>query len=241
VPTSARRTAQKAKDRLLRLPGTRAFPPRRVKDLRPRRIARNDAIALTFDDGPDPDATPSILTTLSDRRVKATFFMCGLSAQRHPDIVRAVASEGHVIGGHTWHHLAVRAFSEDEWRTEIDRTHELLTSLTGQPVRYFRPPYMSIDRSAFPELQKRRLLPVFASASGADWLTEDPGSIATEVSRELHPGAIVLLHDACGDLLRPDAKLREGLVTTRAATAAALPIILDSVRDAGLRCVTLAD
>jgi peptidoglycan-N-acetylglucosamine deacetylase len=167
--------------------------------------------------------------------------MCGLSAQRHPDIVRAVASEGHVIGGHTWHHLAVRAFSEEEWRTEIDRTHELLTSLTGQPVRYFRPPYMSIDRSALPELQKRRLLPVFASASGADWLTEDPRSIATEVLRELHAGAIVLLHDACGDLLRPDAKLREGLVTSRAATAAALPIILDSVREAGLRCVTLAD
>jgi peptidoglycan/xylan/chitin deacetylase (PgdA/CDA1 family) len=239
VPTTARQVARKTKDRFLRLPGTRAFPPRRLKDLRPRGITGNDAIALTFDDGPDPDATPAILSALSDGGVKATFFMCGLAAERRPDLVRAVAAEGHVIGGHTWHHLAVRDFSDEDWRNEIDRTHDLLASLTRRQVRLFRPPYMSIERSAFPELQKRRLLPMYASASGADWLTEDPHAIAMKVSRELHRGAIVLLHDAYGDLLRPGAQPREGVVVSRMGTAAAVPIILESVREAGLKCVPL--
>jgi peptidoglycan-N-acetylglucosamine deacetylase len=241
VPTTARQVARTAKDRLLRLPGTRAFPPRRLKDLRSRGLASNDTIALTFDDGPDPEVTPRILSALSDHGAKATFFMCGLAAERHPDIVRAVAAEGHAIGGHTWHHLAVRDFSDEDWQDQIDRTHDLIASLTRRRVRLFRPPYMSIERSAFPELQKRRLLPVFASASGADWLTEDPDAIAKKVSRELHRGAIVVLHDACGDLLPPGAKLREGVVASRAATAAAVPIVLGSVRDMGLRCVTLLD
>jgi peptidoglycan-N-acetylglucosamine deacetylase len=225
---------------LLRLPGTRAFPPRRLKDLRPRGTGGDDdAVALTFDDGPDPEVTPSILATLSDRGVKATFFMCGLSAERNPDVVRAVASEGHVIGGHTWHHLDVRTFTEQDWRFEIDQTHDLLESLSRRGIRYFRPPYLAIDRTAFPRLHHRGLLPVSASASGADWRTDDPLDIERKVARELHPGAIVLLHDACGDLLPPGAHLPAGVVESRAATAAALPMILDAVRDAGLRCVTL--
>jgi peptidoglycan/xylan/chitin deacetylase (PgdA/CDA1 family) len=239
VPTTARQVARRAKDRLLRLPGTRAFPPRRLKDLRSRGFTGNDAIALTFDDGPDPEVTPKILSALSDGGAKATFFMCGLAAERHPDIVRAVAGEGHAIGGHTWHHLAVRGFSEEDWRNEIDRTHELLASLTRRRVRLFRPPYMDIERSAFAELKKRRLLPMYASASGGDWLTEDPHAIAMRVSREIHRGAIVLLHDAYGDILRPGAPPREGVVVSRLGTAAAVPIVLESVREAGLKCVPL--
>jgi peptidoglycan/xylan/chitin deacetylase (PgdA/CDA1 family) len=240
VSRAALHTARSAKDRLLRLPGTRAFPPRRLKDLRPRGTGGRDAaIALTFDDGPDPDVTPSILATLSDRGVQATFFMCGLSAERHPDVVRSVASEGHIIGGHTWHHLDVRTFSELEWRTEIDRTHDLLESLSRREVRYFRPPWMAIDKVGVERLRQRQLTPVFASASGADWLTDDPGAIERKVAGELHRGAIVLLHDACGDLLPPGAQLPAGAVVSRAATAAALPMILDAARDAGLGCVAL--
>jgi peptidoglycan-N-acetylglucosamine deacetylase len=237
---AALRIARRGKDRFLRLPGTRAFPPRRLKDLRPRGTGGDDdAIALTFDDGPDPDVTPSILATLSDRGVRATFFMCGLSAERHPDLVRAVAGEGHVIGGHTWHHLDVRTFSDEEWRSEIDRTHDLLRSLSRREVRYFRPPWLAIDDAAFPRLRQRHLIPVFASASGSDWLTDDPRAIERQVADELHKGAIVLLHDACGDLLPPGAQLPAGMVASRAATAAALPGILDAVRDAGVRCVAL--
>jgi peptidoglycan-N-acetylglucosamine deacetylase len=185
--------------------------------------------------------TPRILAELSDRDVKATFFMCGLAAERHPGIVRDVATEGHVIGGHTWHHLDVRSFSEEEWRTEVDRTHDLLARLSGRPVRYFRPPWLAIDRPALARLRQRRVLPVFASASGGDWLTEDPTVIAGKVGRELHGGAIVLLHDACGDLLPPGAQLPDGMVASRAATAAAVPMILDAASRAGLRCVSLPD
>jgi peptidoglycan-N-acetylglucosamine deacetylase len=241
VPTTARQVARRAKDRLLRLPGTRAFPPRRLKDLRSRGLASNDAIALTFDDGPDPEVTPRILSALSDHGAKATFFMCGLAAERHPDIVRAVAAEGHAIGGHTWHHLAVRDFSDEDWQ-DRDRPNSRPDREPHSPSGSIVPPALHVHRTVgVPRATEASLLPVFASASGADWLTEDPDAIAKKVSRELHRGAIVVLHDACGDLLPPGAKLREGVVASRAATAAAVPIVLGSVRDMGLRCVTLLD
>lgn len=239
MPSTARRIASVGKDRLLRLPWVRASPPRRLKDLHPRGMAADRSVALTFDDGPDAEVTPRILTALSDRGVRATFFMCGLSAERNPAIVRAVAAEGHVIGGHTWHHLDIRTFSDAEWRTEIDRTHDLLESLTGQKVRYFRPPYLAMDAAAHPRLRQRQLVPVFASASGNDWRTEDPREIERKVTKKLHPGAIVLLHDACGDLFPAGARLPDGVVESRAATAAAVPLILDAARDSGLTWVAL--
>lgn len=227
--------------RLRSHPWWRSDPPRRLKDLYPRGGVPESSVALTFDDGPDPTFTPDVLAALSDLRVRATFFMCGLAAERHPEIVRSVAAEGHTIGGHTWHHVDVRGLSDDDWRREVDDTHRALAAITGRQVRYFRPPWFAYDRTALVRLRARRLMPVLFSTAGRDWVPIDPGAIARNVAADLQPGAIVLLHDACGDLLPPGARLPPGISADRSATVAALPAIVADARAAGLTFTELPD
>jgi peptidoglycan-N-acetylglucosamine deacetylase len=210
-----------------------------VKDLHPRRTGGDHPVALTFDDGPDPTYTPRILDVLDELGIRATFFMCGLAAERHPQLVRDVAGEGHTIGGHTWHHVDVRGLSPATWEAEVDRTHRLLEELTGRPIRYFRPPWCAYDTTTIDRLRARDLVPILFSASGRDWETTDPSAIADHVSDGLQPGAIVLLHDACGDLLTPGVDPPASTVTERAATVEALAIVVERIRRAGLRCAEL--
>jgi peptidoglycan-N-acetylglucosamine deacetylase len=221
------------------LPWWRSSPPRRLKDLRSGRRRRDEAVALTFDDGPDPTFTPQVLRVLSDLDVHATFFMCGLAAERDPALVRAVAEAGHTIGGHTWHHRDVRGLSSAAWEYEVDRTHRLLEQLSGREIRYFRPPWCEYDRAALDRLRARQLTPVLFSSSGGDWTTTDPASITTNVLRSLQPGAIVLLHDGCGDLLDPRSQPSADLQRDRSGTIEALPGIVAGVRAAGLDCTAL--
>jgi peptidoglycan-N-acetylglucosamine deacetylase len=215
------------------------MPARRLKDLRPRGRQRDDAVALTFDDGPDPTFTPQVLARLAELDVQATFFMCGAAAARHPELVRLVVDAGHTIGGHTWHHVDVRGLGEAAWQAQVERTHELLADLTGRPVRYFRPPWGDYDRRALQRLEEREVLPILWSGWGRDWERTEPAGIVAEVRRGLRPGAVILLHDACGDALAPDATLRPGTVTDRSATVAALPQLVGTIREAGLRCIAL--
>jgi peptidoglycan-N-acetylglucosamine deacetylase len=200
---------------------------------------RDAEVALTFDDGPDPTFTPEVLRVLSDLDVRATFFMCGLAAEREPSLVRAVAEAGHTIGGHTWHHRDIRGLPPEAWEAEVDRTHRLLQELAGREIHYFRPPWCEYDRAALVRLRARQLTPVLFSASGGDWTTTDPAIIASNVLGSLQPGAIVLLHDGCGDLLDPEAPPSGHLQRDRSGTVAALPSIVEGVRAAGLRCTAL--
>lgn len=218
----------------------RSSPPRRLKDLKPRGLERDDSVALTFDDGPDPRYTPQILATLSDRGILATFFVCGISAHRHPELVRAIAAEGHALGGHTWSHVDLRGIDREAWAREVDQTHRLMEDLTGMPVRLFRPPWGQIERGGLQRLAKQDVLPVLWSSQGNDWSTDDPDTIVDAVRRTLHPGAIILLHDACGDSFATEGELPPGTREDRDATVAALPDIIDVVEAAGLRFVSLA-
>lgn len=226
--------------RLEGLPWWRSSPPRRLKDLEPRGLQRHVSVALTFDDGPDPRYTPQVLAQLSERGVTATFFVCGFSAHRHPELVRDIAAEGHAIGGHTWHHVDVRRMDDEGWAGEVEQTHRLLEDLTGAPVRLFRPPWGRIDRRAIERLAERDVLPVLWSSHGEDWATDDPSTIVDTVRRTLQPGAIILLHDACGDSFAAGGDLPPGTLEHRDATVAALPNVIDIVDDAGLGFVSLA-
>lgn len=225
--------------RLEARPWWRSYPPLRLKDLPRSQDDYRSAVALTFDDGPDPAYTSSILATLSDRNVRATFFLCGLAAEREPELVQDIAREGHTIAGHTWHHVDVTGLSEERWQQEVIDAQRLLAHITGQRVRYFRPPWARYDKSTLQRLARDELLPVLFSSMGFDWANDDPKVITREVARSLQPGAIVLLHDGCGDLLQPGSSLPAGSIETRSGTVAALPGIIDAVEAAGLHCVPL--
>jgi peptidoglycan-N-acetylglucosamine deacetylase len=221
------------------LPWSRPYPPRRLKDLPTGFRGRTRSIALTFDDGPDPEVTPQVLDVLAEHGITATFFVCGLAVDRHPDLLRAIAAAGHTVGGHTWHHVDVRGLSDAAWHDEVARTHDRVETLIGRPVRYFRPPWGHLDRVALDRLAARGVTPMLYSVIARDWDVDDPDLVVASVVRDLQPGAIVLMHDACGDLLNPSIEVPAGVVTHRSATVAALPRILERARSDGYGFVAL--
>ncbi len=100
-------------------------------------------IALTFDDGPNPEYTPLLLTKLAEYRVPATFFLIGRNLERHPEIGRRIVQEGHEVGNHTYHHRILPFSSKANIRNELVCTHQLIVDLLNvQPV-------CSVHRSAY--------------------------------------------------------------------------------------------
>ena len=97
-------------------------------------------VALTFDDGPNPDYTPLLLTKLAEYRVPATFFLLGRNLERHPEIGRRIVQEGHEVGNHTYHHRILPFLSKAEIRNELESTQQLIADLLDVRPVFLRPP-----------------------------------------------------------------------------------------------------
>lgn len=187
-------------------------------------------VALTFDDGPTP-YTAEILDILRERKVKATFFLCGASAEANPELARRIRAEGHSIGNHTYSHPYLHLMSRDAIASEIDRTQEVLERVTGERPTLFRPPFGVRWFPLWPLLKERDIQMILWTARGRDG-SLDPAVIERDLLGSLEPGAILLLHD--GDEAKPAARLGN-----RAATVKALPAIIDGARAAGYSFVPL--
>lgn len=156
--------------------------------------AASTKVALTFDDGPLPPFTEQILDILRDRKVRATFFVCGRNAELYPDIVRRIAAEGHTLGNHTFSHPYLFFLSRSRMAEEVDRTQAAIEKLTGHRPKLFRPPYGGRWFGLFPLLRERQMKMIMWSDGGEDWKN---GSAATvrDTLRRLGPGSVILLHD----------------------------------------------
>jgi peptidoglycan/xylan/chitin deacetylase (PgdA/CDA1 family) len=188
------------------------------------------AVALTFDDGPDPVFTPHILATLEQFGARATFFVIGKQAEQHPEIIRALANAGHEVGHHTYGHRPLWLLTPRQTREEIERGTHVLAAILGRPPQYFRPPWGHFNLEAMRHsnrLQQRRML---WSLRAEGWLSlASPQTMVRTIVQRLHPGAIINLHDG------------GGLRHTPARTAAALPSILRLIHERGYRCLTLSE
>jgi len=150
--------------------------------------------------------------------------MVGRSAEADPNDVRAVAVAGNAVGGHTWDHMRLPSLSEQALAAQVDRTDQLLVTLTGRPLRCVRPPYGRYDRAVVERLATRGLATVMWDVDPRDWSRPGVGAIVARVAAGLHPGAVIELHDGGGD---------------RSQTVAALPAILDLIAARGYRTVPL--
>lgn len=188
-------------------------------------------IALTFDDGPYPPYTQKLLQTLAKKKVRATFFMVGENAARHPELVRLVQSQNHQIALHAGYHKDLLKLSTPQLRDNIAYGKNTLEQLTGQSVRYMRPPHGFKDWHVLQAMQDAKLQAVNWSVIPRDWTNPGVGQIVSRVCSEAEPGAIVLLHD--GDSPRQTAP--------RDQTIAATAQIIDRLRAEGYEFVTIEE
>ncbi len=157
-----------------------------------QRVEDTKQIALTFDDGPHPYYTEQLLDGLKERGVRVTFFVTGEHASLHPDIIKRMQEEGHVIGNHTYSHMQLREDNRETFKKEIQQTNQVLKELTGEDLVYVRPPYGSWDK----ELEKEvNMIPVLWSVDPLDWCTEDVQTVVRRVKEKVKDNSIILLHD----------------------------------------------
>lgn len=185
-------------------------------------------IALTFDDGPHPDHTRSILDELDRADCKATFFVLAEKAERHPELVAEIVRRGHALGMHGRTHdrlFALRSLARV--RRDLSFAVDLLTRATGQTPRLFRPPVGQTNPTIARAAREKGLTLVGWSVRAFDGVRTDPARVAARVVRRLAPGAIVLLHDAAERDDRVPAAL------------AALPRILEAMKARDLSAVRL--
>ncbi len=154
-------------------------------------------IALTFDDGPDPDSTPAFLRQLEQRGVTATFFLLGSMVRRAPGLARQIAEAGHEIGVHGDRHRCLLLRSPRSTLDDLRRARDTIVEATGQNPRWFRPPYGVLTTASLVAARLLGLQPILWSTWGRDWsATATAGSIVRTVRSGLRPGGTILLHDS---------------------------------------------
>lgn len=186
-------------------------PPRTAEDPAPTLLGgadrvegeeRDDVVAFTFDDGPDPHTTPVVLDALAKHNIPAAFFIVNRHIVGHraaeglPVLARIVA-DGHLIGGHTANHARLRTLDAEGLQREINDSIAILRLATGKPVELFRPPYGVLGTVAAKRIRKLGLTDVRWSIDPKDFQGDDAEelrrSVLSDIARER--GGIVLLHD----------------------------------------------
>jgi peptidoglycan/xylan/chitin deacetylase (PgdA/CDA1 family) len=188
-------------------------------------------IVLTFDDGPDEDATPGVLDALDAAGARATFFLVGEQIESHPALARELAERGHDLQLHGYGHVAHDRLSPDAARRDLERGAGILREATGVEPRFYRPPYGRFSDGSYEACRALGLEAVYWSAWGTDWETISPERIAELVVPDLSDGAVVLLHDSSRYTHRPDAR----------PTVEAVSLIAAKVAELGRPFLTLAE
>jgi peptidoglycan/xylan/chitin deacetylase (PgdA/CDA1 family) len=160
-------------------------------------VGKPGHIALTFDDGPHPDATPQLLRLLDGGGVRATFFLLGRMAEEHPAVARAVADAGHEVAVHGYDHRLLLKRRPAETFADLARACAAITAVTGQAPRWWRPPYGVASTAALVGARRLGLTPVLWTCWGRDWTrSATPDSVFRAVRRGLAGGGTILLHDS---------------------------------------------
>ena len=192
--------------------------PEPTPDLRPN-CAEVTCVALTFDDGPHPN-TLKILASLDKRGAKATFFAVGSAVRVNPEIAAEIVSRGHEIAAHSNTHKNLRLLSSWQLERDFKLSKRAIREATGLRAKLFRPPF-GYHNSRVRELSG---LPVVMwSVDPQDWRTRSSKRIVADVLREIHSGAIVVMHDPL------------------TATANAVPVLLRELTARGYHLVTVSE
>lgn len=180
-------------------------------------------VALTFDDGPNAKSRSQILDILKQHGAKATFFDVGINMEKHPELVKRTLAEGHEMANHSHNHQRLTLLPAQARHTEVNDTDIVYYAITGQHLRYLRPPGMRYNAEVLATVRDLGYITIGYSSASQDFHEDgDPDNIVERTLRNTHNGSILLLHDY-------------------EATAKALPKILERLKADGKTCVTITE
>jgi peptidoglycan/xylan/chitin deacetylase (PgdA/CDA1 family) len=191
-----------------------ATPPQPRPVLRPsnRFYARTGsrAVALTFDDGPDPRWTPRILAELRKYHIKATFCLIGSEVRAHPNLVRKIVADGHALCNHSLHHdLRLRKRSRAAVLADLRATNAAITKASGGVApKYFRAPGGNWSPMVISVARQLGMASLHWAVDPQDWRRPPTGTIVARVRGAVRPGSVVLMHDGGGDRSHSVAAVR---------------------------------
>lgn len=188
-------------------------------------------LALTYDDGPNDVHTSRLLEVLARHQARATFFMIGSYVRQRPEMARAVASAGHVIGNHTFTHPNLVFVSALQTRLQLEECERALADVIGEHSRLFRPPFGGRRPESLRIARSLGLEPVMWNVTGWDWKTTSADYVERKVLPQVRGGNVILLHDGS----------HRGLGADRAHTVAVTERLLVRYKAEGYQFVTVPE
>lgn len=193
------------------------------------------SVALTLDDGPDPEVTPAIVDRLAAQDVRATFFLLSLRAERYPDRVRQVVDAGHEIALHGLDHRRVSEMSGRQAEAYLREARERLEQVAERSVTMYRPPYGAQSVASYRAARRAGLTVVVWNGDAADWEDRPAAQVTHDAVQASRPGGILLFHER----LEPDP--RNGAPQTTFDRVAVVSDIVEQVRAKGLSPCAVGD
>jgi peptidoglycan/xylan/chitin deacetylase (PgdA/CDA1 family) len=184
---------------------------------------RRREIALTFDDGPSPIATPLVLSVLRRYNARATFFVIGEHARAYPYLLREMSAGGNEVGDHTYHHPNMTTVGDAVARSEIATAADTIDRTAGLHARWFRPPGGDYTAQVAADARRFGLGLAMWTTNSGDWTLPPPRIVVERVLARAEPGAIVLMHNGTLNTVR------------------ALPAIIVELRRRGYALVTVSE
>jgi peptidoglycan/xylan/chitin deacetylase (PgdA/CDA1 family) len=199
----------------------------------PTEVASVGGVAITIDDGPDPQVTPGVLTLLDEYAVKATFFCIGERVERHAELAREIVRRGHAIENHSQRHLhRFSVLGPRGIAAEIARAQETIGTVTGERPRFFRAPAGLRSPLLDPILSRFDLHLASWTRRGFDTVNTNPDSVFEKLARNVKGGDILLLHDGHGARTESGSPVIFEVLPRLLATLAAAKLVPVTLRSA---------
>ncbi|MBW4576534.1 MAG: polysaccharide deacetylase family protein [Aphanothece sp. CMT-3BRIN-NPC111] len=214
---------QEAKAQLFNFPIPTRFEGKVLEEV--KLSGKEKAIALTFDDGPEPPYTQQVLEILKKNNIKATFFVIGQNLKAYPQLGQKIVADGHALANHTWSHT-YRHFSPSGAANEIEKTTALIYKTTGVKTSIFRPPGGYLNNGPAGYAKQHKYFIAMWSADSSDWKRPSVATLVNNVVRQAQPGGMALMHDGGG---------------YRSHTVQALPKIIAQLKKRGYKFVTVPE
>lgn len=187
------------------------------------------SVALTFDDGPSFQYTPAILDILKKNHIHATFYIVGSEAKKFPNIIKKIIQDGNMVADHSYNHINLSKVSDEKLNFEIVGTQKLIYEMTGKTMVCFRPPYSVKSDKIESMALKNNMAIVYPGINSYDYKNLGVKQLVRRIVALSHSGSIFTFHD--GALSGED----------RTQTLAALPEIIQGIKNKGLNFSTICD